>query len=106
MISIIGRSGEVEQERAKAIAGPEMRLEFSSGAQGTAKVQVFTSVNDEDRGGVVLRFEIDDQGSSFIPFARNIEKGVEVHFAGDAEAITLINALRGVLAALPHKSIK
>ena len=108
MLKIIGRcsgdpdGGQQGGGRADAIPGPEMSLEFCSGAVGTAKVQVFTSVDDEDRGGVVFKFEIIDQGSAFIPFAENIANGVELHFAGDAEAASLINALKGVLAALPN----
>lgn len=78
-----------------------MKLEFSSGAQGTARVQIFTSDDQADRGGIVFKFEVDDKGSAFIPYAKMTEKGVEVHFAGEAEAISLVNALRGVLAAFP-----
>lgn len=100
MPKIIGRDSDGnEHERASTVSGPQTSIEFVSGVEGTAKVQIFTSVDDEDRGGVVFRFEIDDQNYSFIPFARNTEKGVELHFAGEAEAESLINALKGVLAA-------
>lgn len=103
MQKIIARGYQDKEEiRADTVPGPQMSLEFHSGAVGIAKVQVFTSVDDEDRGGVVFRFEIIDQGSAFIPFAKNNENGVEVHFAGDAEAASLVNALKGVLAALPN----
>ncbi len=100
MPNIIGRNCDnTEGERAGTVPGPQTSIEYISGAVGIAIVQTFTSVDDEDRGGVIFRFEIDDQGSSFIPFARNTEKGVELHFAGEAEAESLINALKGVLAA-------
>lgn len=100
MPKIIGRNCDnTEGERAGTVPGPQMSIEFVSGAQGTAKVQTFTSVDNEDRGGVIFRFEIIDGDCEFIPFARNTEKGVELHFAGEAEAESLINALKGVLAA-------
>ena len=101
MPKIIGRNYDnTECERADTVSGPQMSLGFASGAQGTAKVQIFTSVDDEDRGGVVFKFEINDGDCAFIPFAKNIEKGVELCFAGEAEAKSLINALKGVLAAM------
>ena len=103
MLPIIGRYYDnTEYVRSDTVPGPQMSLDFVSGAQGTAKVQVFTSSDHTNRGGVVIRFEILDGDCAFIPLAKNIENGVELHFAGEAEAASLINALKGVLAALPN----
>ena len=105
MLKIIGRNSYDEgNERADTVPGPQKSLKFVSGAQGTAKVQMFTSVDDEDRGGVILKFEIIDGDCEFIPFARMTEKGAELHFAGDAEAENLINALKSVLGKLEQNS--
>lgn len=100
MLKIIARNYDnTEDERAGTVSGPQMSIEFVSGAQGTAKVQTFISLDDEDRGGVILKFEIIDGDCAFIPCATKTKNGVELHFAGEAEAKSLINALKGVLAA-------
>lgn len=77
-----------------------MSIPYASGAIGEVSVQVFTSTDDEDRGGIVIRLAVHDEGSSFIPAAVATPAGVDIHMAGDAEAASLIRALRGVLAAL------
>jgi hypothetical protein len=88
--------------RAATSPGPEASVPFSSGAAGTARVQLFLSEDDEDRGGVVMRLSIEDDASCFAPLAISRSPGcVEVHLAGDAEAASLVRALRGALAALP-----
>lgn len=102
---LLGRSPEDSNEqatvRAETSSGPRITIPYTSGAAGEVSVEVFISNDDEDRGGVVLRLTLDDHGSSFIPAVREIQTGVEIHMAGDAEAACLIRALRGVLAALP-----
>ena len=97
-----GESNEQASSRAGTSPGPEMSIPYTSGSIGEVKVQVFTSKDDEDRGGVVIRLSVEDHASSFIPAMRMTPTGVEVHMAGDAEAACLIRALRGVLAALPE----
>jgi len=99
-----GESNDQATSRARTSAGPHMSIPFASGAIGEANVEVFTSNDDEDRGGVVIRLSVDDHGSSFIPAVRTTPTGVEIHIAGDAEAACLVRALRGVLAALPESS--
>ena len=61
----------------------------------------FTSNNDEDRGGVVINFSIENGDCNFIPAVKVTPTGVELHLAGDAEAASLVMALKGVLAMLP-----
>lgn len=97
-----GDSNEQALSRAATSAGPEIVIPYTSGAIGAVRVQAFTSNDDEDRGGIVLRISVDDGGSSFVPAVRVTPNGIEVHMAGDAEAASLIRALRAVLAALPE----
>ena len=67
-----------------------------------ATVQVFRSEDDEDRGGVVIRMSLStEEPEGFLPWARNIRSGVEVHMAGEREAVALLDALR-VALALPE----
>jgi hypothetical protein len=99
-----GESNDQASSRAGTSAGPQMSIPYTSGAIGEVNVQIFTSNDDEDRGGVVIRLSVEDQSSSFIPAVRVMPTGVEIHMAGDAEAACLIRALRGVLAALPEPS--
>lgn len=103
---VLGRQTDEKNEnatsRAKTIPGPELTIPYTSGSMGSVCVQTFFSIDDEDRGGLVLRLSVEDEGSSFIPAARSTPEGVEIHMAGDAEAASLIRALRGVLAAMPE----
>lgn len=75
-----------------------VRVDYTTGAIGSISVRLFESLDDEDRGGLVLRIEGKDQGSSFIPYCKALPGGVELHFAGDAEsaaaAIAIVEALK------------
>lgn len=106
-MDILGRSlGESSSRagiRSSAVSGPKVEVGYCSGAQGTATVEAFFSTNDEDRGGIVLRIAAKGTDCSFIPAAKDIEGGVELHLAGQAEAESFIRALRGVLAAFPTR---
>jgi hypothetical protein len=103
--SLLGRlhdkKNEQASERASTSAGPRTCIPFVSGAQGDAKVQIFTSNDDEDRGGVVICFSIEKGDCNSIPAAKITPTGVELHLAGDAEAASLVTALKGALAMLP-----
>jgi hypothetical protein len=104
--SVIGRdeyaaiddSGAVAADDLDERAGTNListvSIPFEAGAIGTLRVQVFSSMDDEDRGGVVLRITMENDASAFTPYSRNIENGVEVHMAGDAEGKALVNALK------------
>ena len=96
-----GEKPETADARASTVSGPQISISYISGAIGAVHVEVFTSTDDEDRGGIVLRITVEDQASSFVPVAKNIANGVELHLAGDAEGASLVRALRGALAALP-----
>ena len=74
-----------------------MSAEYISGACGIATVQIFHSVSDEDRGGIVLRLSINDQSCSFFPHAEVTPNGVDLHIAGEAEADSILLALKMVL---------
>ena len=98
---VIGR-GELddEDERSPTINVRNITKKYEGGALGALTISVFKSSSAEDRGGLVIRITIEDQGSSFLPTAKKIPNGVEVHMAGDIEARSLIHALRSALDEL------
>jgi hypothetical protein len=87
-------AGNALDERANTNLISTVSIPFQAGAIGTLRVEVFSSMDDEDRGGVVVRITMDNQASAFTPYSRNIENGVEVHMAGDAEGKALVSALK------------
>lgn len=101
--TILGRSAGDSPEQAHPRASTEkvgeVLVSFSSGAQGVARVELFRSVDNEDRGGVVLRLTVDDHGSSFVPTVSVMSSGVELHLTGDAEADAMLRAISGMIAA-------
>ena len=103
-ISVLGRQDNDELSDAPDPRAPtklvaDVRVPFEGGAVGEAQVQLLRSTDIEDRGGLVLRITIADQGSSFVPYAKLIENGVELHIAGDIEAKSVAAAILGVLQA-------
>lgn len=101
--TILGRAAGEAPGQADARATTEkigeVTIPYGGGAQGVARVGLFRSVDDEDRGGVVLRLTVDDHGSSFVPTCRPLPNGAELHLAGDAEADALLRAIAGAIAA-------
>jgi hypothetical protein len=101
--TILGRSAGDSPDNADARAATvkvgEVSIPYTSGAVGVARVELFRSVDDEDRGGVVLRLTVDDHGSSFVPTVSVLPNGVELHLTGDAEADALLRAIVGAIAA-------
>lgn len=99
---ILGRMEDDEHidSRASTQIFHKVEVPFEGGAIGKVSVIVFKSQDDEDRGGLVFRITLDDQGSSFIPHAVNIENGIELHMAGDIEAQSLVQALKTALSSL------
>ena len=77
------------------VRGQAMGLDY------TVNVQTLTSLDDEDRGGRIVRITCDGgQDGLFVPHAANIENGVEIHIAGDGEGIVFVNALVAACALL------
>lgn len=79
-------------------------VEFMCGAIGQAKVELFQSADSMDRGGVVFRLIIEDASSCMHPFARRVSEGpgshgVEIHLGGEAEAASMLRALKEVLGS-------
>lgn len=97
---ILGRSEEDNQLDARSSTRllHTVSVPFEGGAIGELSVSVFQSVDDEDRGGLVLRITLKNEGSSFLPLAQNIEEGIDLHMAGDIEAKTLVHALKTALS--------
>ena len=100
--AILGRMEDDEfiDSRASTQVVHTVEVPFEGGAIGKVVVTVFKSKDDEDRGGLVFRIALDDQGSSFIPHAVSIENGIELHMAGDIEAKSLVQALKTALSSL------
>lgn len=82
------------QPRAKTDGGTSVSEVFNDGTVHAAR---FDSTDGGDRGGVVLRLTLDSLGQAFVPYAVNVDGGVEIHLAGEAEAKLLIAALRSVI---------
>lgn len=99
--SILGRMEDDEfiDQRAFTELFRTSEVPFEGGAVGKVVVSAFKSKDDEDRGGLVFRITLDDQGSSFIPHAVSLDNGIELHIAGDIEAKSLVQALKGVLSS-------
>jgi len=105
--SVIGRSfpnipGEKSHKEARAPTsrGPSVSIPFELHDFGSSKVETFISLDVEDRGGIVLRLQIDSTGLSFLPTAIEIDDGIEIHIAGEVEAETFVSALRLALDAI------
>lgn len=98
---IIGR-GELndEDERSSSTHLHEVSVPFEGGAVGTLHVSIFRSSSAEDRGGLVIRVTLNNEASSFVPTAKKIPEGIEIHMAGDIEARSLVHALRTALATV------
>ena len=92
---ILGRGIDDEVDvRAETTLIAKSEVEYVGGAIGKLMLRVFRSTDSEDRGGIVIRIEVEDFGSSFIPHTINIANGVEIHMAGDAEAEALLRILQ------------
>ena len=100
--AILGRmeDDELIDSRASTQLVHTVEVPFEGGAIGKVVVTVFKSQDDEDRGGLVFRITLDDQGSSFIPHAVSLGNGIELHMAGDIEAQSLVHALKTALSSL------
>ena len=100
-VMVVGR-GEFDEtdERSNSRLVHEVRVPYEGGAVGSVSIKVYRSTQTEDRGGLVLQITVDDEASSFLPFARSIQGGVELHMAGDIESKSLVHALRTALATV------
>lgn len=103
---LMGRDDdELIDPRAQTRLRASVSHHFVSGATGDAQVDLFESLDDEDRGGVVLRLRVFDGGSSMVPWATLIPHGVELHLGGQAEAEALCVALIQALAVRGSRTI-
>lgn len=66
---------------------------------GELSVTLYESLDDEDRGGVVIEVEAEGDYRDFVPVVVETDRGVQLHVAGDGEAKALLTALRYLLAA-------
>lgn len=86
------------QPRASTTDGSSLTEIFHGGAEGTLHVSLHHSTDVEDRGGFVLRLKIDSDGQAFVPYAVNIDGGVDIHVAGETEGKRILAALQAILA--------
>lgn len=99
-IRVIGRmDDDSTDERARCEVISTVSIPFEGAAVGEVIVIRLASCESEDRGGCVLKIEINNFASSFLPFAKKIDRGVEIHMAGDIEAKAFLAALRAALAS-------
>lgn len=96
---LCGESPESASERSKTVEVASIEIQYTSGAVGSVKAQIFASDDDEDRGGFVLRLTINDGGCSFAPLAVHTSEGLDLHLAGEAEGRAVLAALGGLIAA-------
>jgi len=96
---IIGwRVEDGEDERADTTLRRRRRVEYGPAVEGDVSVALYASVDDEDRGGVVITLKGESCGSSWAPYAVMQEDGtIELHLCGDEEARAAQDALLEVL---------
>lgn len=82
--------------RSETKKGVEASVSFEGGASGVASATVFDSTDGLDRGGLVLRLAVENDGSALAPFAVVTESGVDLHLPGDEESRSLLIALQQV----------
>ncbi len=87
-------------QRAKVVPQASASLAYTTGAVGTAKVSIYRSQQDLDRGGMVIRLGIQDSEASFLPTAILTPEGTDIHIAGEAEAEAMVLALQTALLHL------
>lgn len=97
--TLIGRLPDnTTDSRAACELVSSVSIPFEGSASGEIQGSRFSSTDSEDRGGCVLKISLENDASSFIPFAKNVDGGIEIHMAGDIEAKSFIAALRALLA--------
>lgn len=96
-IEVIGRMfDESTDERAECEVVRSVSIPLCG--FGDFHAVLLTSTDCNSRGGCILKITLNEISSSFLPYAKNIDGGVEIHMAGDVEAKGLLAALRALLA--------
>jgi len=99
--AIIGRFGNDETaNRTSTEPATEVSVLFCIICEGEVKVSIFKRTDSDGGGGFVLQLTMDKQDSGFQPFSKNITDGVELHVAGEIEAMLVISALKKALSSL------
>jgi hypothetical protein len=99
---IFGRSSSISEDRADTYKGLTLSIPFQGGTCGKMSAEIYFSKEKEDRGGIVLKVMGDDS-AAFIPHAKNIDGGIEIHMAGCTEAAVFLDLLKGVLSAYSNE---
>jgi len=99
-IDVIGRMDDDSTDaRAQCEVVSTVSIPFVGAAVGEIHAVRLASTDYEDRGGCVLRVTLKNDASSFLPYAKNIDGGIELHMAGDIEARAFLAALRALIAS-------
>lgn len=93
---VIGRWPDGADPRAGTKFGYLSQTLEGNGFGGIRAV-LFDSVDDEDRGGFVIRLTQTDPSAGFLPHAKLIEDGIEIHVAGDHEGLETLRQLAEVI---------
>jgi len=89
----------LERTSANSVAlGPALWEHLFRMGGGEIAVESYLSLDDEDRGGIALKVTTRNEGP--IPFARNIENGIEIHISGEEEAFGFVRTMLGVMMAI------
>lgn len=99
---ILGRieDDDYVYERASTTLLTEKSVSYEASAIGKFTATVFKSTDMTDRGRLALRITLEDHTPFFVPDSKNLENGAKLHMASDAEADSLVKALKGTLASI------
>lgn len=105
---VIGKnsSGDTFERSATRLIA-DRTVGFFAGHEGsdcTVRAELFKSTYDEDRGGFVLRVRLPDTQSmsTFLPHAKSLPDGAEIHACGEAEGAAFLEALKLMLEEVPR----
>lgn len=101
-------------ERAGTKLVVEVRTDYTTGVIGTSKVKIYQSLDDEDRGGVVIDIEIDNDSGGFAPNCEMLSghdpydrKGaIRITLLGDAESTSVLIALKKAIETIEHRLLQ
>jgi len=90
-----------DRDEVDCVLGYEATNKYASwtGSEGLARVDVYESSDCADRGGVVIRLTLEQDGvEARFPTAKLVENGVEIHLGGGCECDGMLDALLSVLS--------
>jgi|GEM_PF-1779432 len=99
---IIGRSRSTPDDDISARSSTRqlvaVGIPFDGAAIGLATVAIFESTGSMDDGGLVIRCNIRNDASAYQVHAVVTTEGADIHIAGDAESLAVLDALHQAVA--------